>query len=122
MNSPNIHPQIKEALKSDVNRKAPASLHKNIMQQVMHIHAAKFYVPTNNGIAIFGLMACGLLIMLSMYLQQQDIAQLGLDWQLPALNIPTWLWFSICAGLSLFAADSLITQRAKHRLQTKKHQ
>ncbi len=123
MKTENIHPQIKESLKTDVNRKAPERLRVSIMQQVMRIHQARFHVPSYNGLAIFGLIACAMLIAIPMYLPEQTVTQPSLNWNLPELSIPSWLWFSICAGLSLFAADSLINQRLRQqKVQTKKHE
>ncbi len=112
MKPQHIHPSIKASIKNDLDRSAPARLRMNIMDQVMKIHAAKFHVPSYNGLAVFGLLACALIFAIPTLLPEQTSSP-SVSWEMPALSIPTWLWFSICAGLSLFAADSLLSQRSK---------
>ena len=105
MNEQNIHPIIKESLRKQVNKKAPQSLSKNIMNQIMALHKAKFAVPNYDGIVLFGLLLCVVFVAIP-YLAPSGFSSIStLTISLP--QIPMWVYTSICVVIMLVALDNI---------------
>ncbi len=109
MNTPEISPNIKDGLRKEISRKAPAGLHARIMQQVRLLHNQSLVAPTVSGWVVAGIVL-GALFIAYPFLGFVDISGTGLEqFNMPRVELPLYVWLSVFAAALLVAIDSLIS-------------
>jgi len=114
MNTNMISQNIKDSLKANVNRSAPASLAAKIMLHVRKEHALNVAPPNNTPVVFIGVLFA-LAAIAFPFLNAPELGATFSEIELPQVQIPTVAWLStIVIGL-LFAADKFMsTIQLKH--------
>jgi hypothetical protein len=114
METEKISPNIKAALKVNLERKAPSFLLGNIMKQVAVQPKLNLAPPTNYTLLVLGLAVGLACIALPLLYTPTSFA--STTFKLPQIEVSPIVWLSAISLMLLYAADQFLSRKQLKRI------